>query len=97
MDLTSSLERLKQSRAEYPIKSLLIIYSKQSKILYLNYFELFKDLIVWIGPIGDSTKPIKSIPHYLLSYEINQLAVILKQHPSQIYQELQEIYHETQT
>lgn len=92
----SSLQRLKNSREldskEFPLSALLTLYSRNPKLLYLNWFEGMQELIQWLSPISRSTKQPIYIPIYFCTYEINEIAKLLNEHPSKIYQELMEIY-----
>jgi len=75
------LERLKRQREleskPFPIEFLLIIYERgSSKDLYCNYFEGFKLLVQWLGPI-QLTPHSEPLNKLYRSYEIQELSIIL--------------------
>lgn len=61
----------------FPLKSLLIIYIKANRQLYINYFAGFKALVNFLGPIEIPETDFKYKQH-LGSYEIQEIANILK-------------------
>ena len=94
-----SLQRFLEERQQnsllkaspFPLKNLLELYSRSARILYLNHFEGLKLLIAWLSPISPSTKPHISIPTYLITYEMQEIARHTGNSVSQIYQELTEL------
>lgn len=79
-------------KKEFPLTSLLRLYTQCPRELYIQHFVGLKLLINWLQPISESTfQPIK-IPTHLLTYEMQEIANLTSSHISQIYQEFQAIY-----
>lgn len=87
----SSLERFKQQRLlaakPFPLWALLILCEKgRRESWYCNYFEGFKLLAKWLGPIEIPQAPASTrIPRLHRTYEIQEIATILKTSQENIY------------
>lgn len=70
----------------FPLYVLLTIYLKAERECYINYMQGFKALVSWLGPIdaGISSDFIRDYPSILTSYEIQEIASILKLEQNQI-------------
>lgn len=63
---------------KFPLKALLILYGKSNKYeTYCNYFEGFKLLVDWLGPIDIPEVEPAGVAWCFGSYEIQEMAVIL--------------------
>lgn len=74
---------------KFPLWAILILYerSKRSQV-YNNYFAGFKSLLTWFNPIDYTALSLyKSRPLTKLevSYELQELAVILNTSQSQLF------------
>jgi len=76
----------------FPLEALLTLYVRCPRLLYLDYFEGFKLLVKWQGPIAPSKLEPMEIPKFLCTYECQELGTILREHPSVIYQELWKLW-----
>ena len=87
----SSLERLKQQRElankPFPLWALLILCEAGNRAdWYCNYFEGFKLLVNWLGPIELPAAPASlRIPRLHRTYEIQEIAKILNTNQEVIY------------
>lgn len=86
------LEHASQPKVEFPLISLLRLYTQCHRPLSLQYFAGLKEIIKWLQPISASTYPLIYVPSYLLNYEMQEIALHTKNHISQIYQELTHLY-----
>lgn len=78
----SSIDRLKRQlelqKKPFPVWALLILYENgSSRDLYCNYFEGFKLLVEWLGPI-ELTPHSEPLNRLHRTYELQELSVILK-------------------
>jgi len=71
----------------FPLECLLRLYLKCPNPCYVNHMEGFKLLVRWLSPITmPSPNTFAAIPSSLfISYEINQIAIILGTHPKVIW------------
>jgi hypothetical protein len=81
IDFHSLQMQFKQQREinakPFPVWALLILYNKgKTQDLYCDYFEGFRLLHKWLGPI-QLTSHIEPIPKLYRSYEMQELAKIL--------------------
>lgn len=92
--IAALIEKRKLAATPFPLKALLVLYTKDNKKeLYINYFAGFKALVSWLAPINTASKfKPQKIFSPLYTYEIQEIATILKIHPSIIQQEFMEIY-----
>ena len=87
----SPLERLKQQRQlqqrPFPLWALLIFCENGSRRdWYCNYFENLKLLAQWLAPIEIPQAPASTrIPRLHRTYEIQEIATILKTSQENIY------------
>ena len=88
------IEKRKQAIKPFPLSALLLLYTKDTKKeLYVNYFAGFKALVSWLAPIDTVSKfKPQKVFSPLYTYEVQEIAAILKIHPSIIQQEFMEIY-----
>jgi len=78
---------------KFPLWALLTIYAKAERECYINYMAGFKALTSWLGPIDIPTKySSRSCPDMLITYEIQEIAVILGCNPCDV---LYTLYNET--
>lgn len=98
MSALLALQKLKYERElrekEFPLNSLMILYHRSQKLLYVNYMEGFKELVNWLGPISRSKKQSINVPTYLYTYEVQEIAKILDEDGSKIWQELLQVMRE---
>lgn len=95
METTASLlanlkQKLLLESKPFPLASLLYMYEVSNhKDTYCNYFEGFKLLVDWLGPIEIPEIPAqlesKPIPKLYHTYDIQEIAVILKTSQERIY------------
>lgn len=87
----SPLERLKQQRQlqqrPFPLWALLIFCENGHRNdWYCNYFENLKLLVQWLAPIEIPQAPASTrIPRLHRTYEIQEIATILKTSQENIY------------
>lgn len=88
---SDSLLRLKQQRElsqkPFPLWALLVFCEVGNRAdWYCNYFEGLKLLIKWLGPVEIPAAPSQlKIPRLHRTYEIQEIAVILKTSQENIY------------
>lgn len=78
--------------SKFPLKLLLIFYSKNYKLFYIDHFKAFKLIIEWLGPI-DIPAPAAT-PRFnrlLYNYEQQEIAKILNCDPLIIQQTILEL------
>lgn len=95
METTASLlanlkQKLLLESKPFPLASLLYMYEVSNrKDTYCNYFEGFKLLVGWLGPIEVPEIPaqleLKPIPKLYHTYDIQEIAIILKTSQERIY------------
>lgn len=78
--------------SQFPLRYFLILYTRAPRTLYLNHFEGLKLLLRWLSPISPSEKQSISLPIYLITYEMQEIAKHTGNSVSQIYQELTELW-----
>ena len=78
--------------SQFPLRYFLILYTRAPMTLYLNHFEGLKLLLRWLSPISPSEKQSISLPIYLITYEMQEIAKHTGNSVSQIYQELTELW-----
>ena len=95
-NLQKFLESYQQTSAlkasQFPLKRFLQLYTRAPTLLYLNHFEGLKLLLRWLAPISPSEKQSISLPVYLITYEMQEIAKHTGNSVSQIYQELTELW-----
>ena len=95
-NLQKFLESYQQTSAlkasQFPLKRFLQLYTRAPTLLYLNHFEGLKLLLRWLSPISPSEKQSISLPIYLITYEMQEIAKHTGNSVSQIYQELTELW-----
>ena len=92
--IASLIEKRKLANTPFPMRALLTLYTKDSnRELYTDYFAGFKALVAWLAPIDITSKYVaRKVFSPLYTYDMQEIATILKVHPSIIQQELLEIY-----
>ena len=88
------LQSLKQTQKGFPIRSLVILYcNAHPKDVYINWMEGFKLLLAYLAPIelGNKTEYYR-VPEIFVTYEVQQLAILLGCHWTKIYKIIQEEY-----
>jgi len=77
IDFDAIRKQLALKNKPFPLWALLILYDNSNKRdTYCNYFEGFKLLVEWLGPI-ELTPHSEPIPSLYRSYEIQELSKIL--------------------
>lgn len=77
--------------------ALIKLYAKHQRFFYINYFANFKLIVSWLTEEELSKETIRSeiqVPWYARSYEIQELAIILKCSQGELYQLCLEIDNE---
>lgn len=89
--MITSLSKVSHECREFPLSSLLILYERsKSQDTYTNYFEGFKLLYEALSPISSESlavlaaSPKRKLNKLEATYELQELAVILKTDQSQL-------------
>ena len=90
--LQALLERKRLERQEFPLASLLRFYLASPRLLYIERFSALRLLVQWLGPISKSKYAPIELPTCFLTYECQEIGVILGEHPTVIYQELYSLW-----
>jgi len=73
------MERFRQSRLPTSLATFLYIYNYASHDCYINFMEGAKALAKYLAPIKVVGIDI-TIPDILMSYDLQQIAIVLKPH-----------------
>ena len=87
-------KRLQSFVAPTPLATFLYIYNHASHEVYINYMEGARALAEFLAPIDVARIDI-TIPDILVSYDLQQIAIVLKPHttiPLNAYQIENAIY-----
>ena len=95
--VAAKLAALRQSQIPFPLESLLRIYAKykSNNPLYTNYFEGFKLLVDWLSPLEVPDIQRMDIPPCFHTYEVQEIASILKLDQALIYTIFWRIHYAT--
>ena len=89
--LNNFLEQKRLAQLEFPLLSLLILFSHLQCEDLASRHRSYRELIKWLSPISRSQKQSIYIPIYFCTFEIYELGQYLKEEPSKIWQELAEL------
>ena len=84
----------------FPITVLLQLYQKhyKSNLLYCCHYRYLQLLIDWLGPISKSRYDANTnVPKVLISHEVAALARLTNNTEDQIFQELLDIWIQSQS
>lgn len=78
--LSEAISKYRQSRTPTSLATYLYIYNHAWYDSYINYMEGAKALAKYLAPIDIRMVCNTTIPQMLMSYDLQQLSIVLKPH-----------------